>query len=211
MMVVADGVGGCALGYKASAIAVTSVVQRVEAADPMADLRPAILDAIESANREILELGIGAATTIAVVELRDREARAYNVGDCMMLIVGQRGALKWKSTPHSPVGYAIESGFLDEKTAMSHDERHIVSNVVGSQSMHIEVGPSRPLAARDTVVIGSDGLFDNLHLAEVIELARRGKPVDRLTAIAQLAATRMTGSDSELAGKPDDLTILLHA
>lgn len=210
VMVVADGVGGCPLGYKASAIAVRSVVEIVQAAEPMSDLRPAILDGIERANEEILELGVGAATTLAVVELQDGKARAYQVGDSMTVIVGQRGALKWKSTPHSPVGYAVESGLLDESEAMHHDDRHVVSNLVGSRSMHIEIGPSRALSARDTVILGSDGLFDNLHLDEVIEHGRSGNPIERMKKLADLATGRMTKSDSALPGKPDDLTVLLY-
>jgi serine/threonine protein phosphatase PrpC len=215
VLVVADGVGGCPLGYKASSIAVHCVVESVEAIAPGSDLRPAILDAIESANHEIRELGIGAATTLSVVEITGRPddpkryARIYNVGDCMTLIVGQRGALKWKSTPHSPIGYAIESGMLDELEAMTHDERHLVSNLVGSPTMHIEVGPSLPLALRDTVIVASDGLFDNLHLDEVIRLGRCGKLSKRMQQLSDLATRRMHGLDDEFVGKPDDLTILL--
>jgi serine/threonine protein phosphatase PrpC len=126
-------------------------------------------------------------------------------------MVGQRGALKWRSTPHSPVGYAVESGLLEEADAMNHDERHVVSNLVGSRSMHIEIGPSRPLAPRDTVIIGSDGLFDNLHLAEVIERGKNGPPQDRITTMATLATQRMLGDDASLSGKPDDLTVLVYA
>ena len=209
VLIVADGVGGCPLGYKASAIAVEAVAESVQAADPTSDLRPAILDGIERANREILDLGIGAATTLAVVEIQDGKARAYQVGDSMTLIIGQRGAMKWKSTPHSPVGYAVESGMLDEADAMHHDERHVVSNLVGSHSMHIEIGPSRPLAARDTVIVGSDGLFDNLHLSEVIQHGKSGKPIERINALDKLATSRMSQSESDSPGKPDDLTVLL--
>ncbi|MGB7325644.1 MAG: protein phosphatase 2C domain-containing protein [Rubripirellula sp.] len=211
VMVVADGVGGCPLGYKASAIAVESVIESVHDAAPLSDLRPAILDGIERANDEILDLGIGAATTLAVVEIQDRVARAYQVGDSMTLMIGQRGALKWKSTPHSPVGYAIESGMLDEADAMHHDERHLVSNLVGSRSMHIEIGPARTLAAKDTVIVGSDGLFDNLHVREVIDMARSGKPIRRITSLADLATRRMTDPSDGQPGKPDDLAILIYS
>ncbi len=210
VLIVADGVGGCPMGYKASAIAVKAVAEIVQAAEPMSDLRPAILDGIERANEEILDLGVGAATTLAVVEIQAGKARAYQVGDSMTVIVGQRGALKWKSTPHSPVGYAVESGMLDEFDAMHHDERHVVSNLVGSRSMRIEIGPSRTLAPRDTVIVASDGLFDNLHLDEVIKYGKSGKLIDRMNGLANLASLRMTKFDPALPGKPDDLTVLLY-
>lgn len=211
VMVVADGVGGCPLGYKASAIAVEAIIEGVQQTEPFSDLRPAILDGIERANDEILDLGIGAATTLAVVEIQDRMARAYQVGDSMTLFIGQRGALKWKSTPHSPVGYAIESGMLDEAEAMHHVERHLVSNLVGSRSMRIEIGPARLLSPRDTVIVASDGLFDNLHLREVVELAKSGKPSKRIASLTDLATLRMTDPVDDQPGKPDDLTVLIYS
>lgn len=209
VMAVADGVGGAPLGYKASAIALQCLVETVGDHDFDRDLRPAILDGIERANAEILDMGTGAATTITVVEINNRVARGYQVGDSMALIVGQRGAIKWKATSHSPVGYAIESGMINEDDAMHHDERHIVSNLVGSREMHIEIGPAITLAPRDTVVVGSDGLSDNLHLNEVIGIARVGRPLDRINALVNLATERMDQRDEDAPGKPDDLAMLL--
>jgi PPM family protein phosphatase len=210
VLIVADGVGGGPLGYKASSIAVQCVAESVQRAEPNSDLRPAILDGIELANREILDTGIGAATTLSVVEIQDKVARAYQVGDSMTLLIGGRGMLKWKSTSHSPVGYAVESGFLNEIDAMKHDDRHLVSNLVGCPNMHIEIGPSRLLSARDSIVVGSDGLFDNLHLAEVIERAKSGKLLHRIKSLASLAAERMGKSTCDVPGKPDDLTIVIY-
>ena len=210
VLIVADGVGGAPVGHKASAIAVESVIDRIEMADPRSDLRPAILDGIEQANREILDLGIGAATTIAIVEIKDRMARAYQVGDSVTLVIGQRGAIKWKSTSHSPVGYAIESGMLDEADAIHHEQLHVVSNLVGCRSMHIDVGPSQPLSPRDTVIVASDGLSDNLHLDEIVALGRSGKLLGRIDKLSQLAAERMSQSEAGSPGKPDDLAVLMY-
>lgn len=209
VLVVADGMGGGPLGHKASAIAVQSVVERVAGCD-QGDLRPAILDAIEAANKEILGLEIGAATTLVVVEVVDGIARCYHVGDSQALIIGQRGAIKGKSTPHSPVGYAVESGMLNEIDAIHHEERHFVSNMVGTRSMHIEIGPAQRLAKRDSIVVASDGLFDNLLLDEIVSLGRVGKPIDRVQKLTALASERMEQQDATKPGKPDDLTILLY-
>ena len=212
VLVVADGMGGGPVGHKASLIAVESVARSVNEAATDSDLRPAILDGIESANRHVLELGVGAATTLSVVEIRNGIARAYQVGDSMILMVGQRGLEKWKSTSHSPVGYAIESGMLDEADAMHHENRHFVSNMVGSDDMHIEIGPARHLSRRDTVIVASDGLSDNLRLDEIVRWGRIGKPVERVSKLAAMSAERMRdafrGNVGE-PGKPDDLTILM--
>src|SRR5690606_30071866 len=68
VLVVADGLGGERAGHEASALAVRTLADAVMAVRPDAtQLRSAILDGIEAANRLILEMGIGAATTIAAV------------------------------------------------------------------------------------------------------------------------------------------------
>lgn len=209
VLAVADGVGSCPVGYKASAIAVQSVADQVVAMENEGNLRLAILNGIEKANENILGLGVGAATTLSVVEINQSRARAYQIGDSMSLIMGQRGAMKWKSTAHSPVGYAVEAGMLDEIDAMHHEDRHLVSNLLGMHEMHIDVGPSLPLAARDSLIVGSDGLFDNVPLDEVIELGSNGKIDDRMRAIDLAASERMAATESAFPGKPDDLTFLL--
>jgi serine/threonine protein phosphatase PrpC len=99
---------------------------------------------------------------------------------------------------------------LDEVTAMHHDDRHLVSNLVGCRDMHIEIGPTRTLAPRDTIVVGSDGLFDNLHLSEIIQASKSGKPMRRVQSLTEMATGRMLKCEAEAPGKPDDLTILLY-
>ena len=92
---------------------------------------------------------------------------------------------------------------------MHHEERHIVSNVLGSPDMRIEMGSRRELAARDTVVLASDGLLDNLHTDEVVELARRGDPVDAARSLVEAARRRMMEPIEGAPSKPDDLTLAL--
>ncbi|MGB0598143.1 MAG: PP2C family protein-serine/threonine phosphatase [Rubripirellula sp.] len=210
LLVIADGVGGCPHGHQASAIAVQTLTKSVLDAAPMTGVRDAILDGIEQANQAILDLSIGAATTLAVVEVQDQVARGYQVGDSTSLILGQRGSIKWKSTPHSPVGYAIEAGMLTEADAMHHEQRHVVSNLVGSRNMHIEIGPAQPLATRDTIIVGSDGLFDNVKIEEVIEHGRCGKLTRRMKCLDDLATERMTLNQPGEPGKPDDLSMIIY-
>jgi serine/threonine protein phosphatase PrpC len=108
LLVVADGVGGNRAGDRASAMAVATLKAAVQYSTNRDSLRALVLDGIERSNEAILNLAIGAASTLCVMEVRGREIRPYHVGDSMMLVVGQRGKIKWQSIPHSPVGYAVE-------------------------------------------------------------------------------------------------------
>ena len=47
---------------------------------------------------------------------------------------------------------------MEEEDALNHQQRHVVSNFVGSDDMRIEVGSFMELAERDTLIIASDGL-----------------------------------------------------
>jgi serine/threonine protein phosphatase PrpC len=203
--------GGRPAGEGASQILIDEIAAHVRQAetDGLADLRPALMDAIETANKEVLALGVGAGATFAAVEIGPAGARTYHVGDSQVMIVGGRGKLKLQTIAHSPVGYGVEAGLIAESDALHHDERHLISNMVGAADMRIEVGSPRRLAARDTIVIGSDGLFDNLNVAEVAEIVRKG-PLD--VAGRKLLAKcreRMAAPDVATPSKPDDLTFIL--
>ncbi len=167
------------------------------------------MEGIEAANEQVMGLGIGAATTLVVLEVDGDVVRPFHVGDSMILVVGQRGKILHQTVPHSPVGYAIEAGLIDEQEAIHHEDRHVVSNVVGTANMRIEVGSTFRLKAYDTVLLASDGIFDNLHVSEIVDLIRTG-PLDtaakRLAAAAQI---RMLQPKAGHPSKPDDTTFLL--
>lgn len=210
LLAVADGLGGQPGGAHAAGRVLATLWDSVLASsreDP--SLRGAILDGVERANREILAVENAGASTLVAAELEGDRLRSYHVGDSDMLVVGQRGRIKLKTVPHSPVGYAVEAGILDPADAMHHEDRHLVSNAVGTADMRIEVGSQLQLAARDTLLLGSDGLFDNLHLHEIVEIVRRGPLRRAASTLAERAQRRMREPEADHPSKPDDLTFLL--
>jgi serine/threonine protein phosphatase PrpC len=209
VIAVADGVGGQPLGRDAARAAIGELDRAVKAA-PEGDLRGAILDAFEQANRKVEGLGVGAATTLAAVEIDSGHVRAYHVGDSQILVVGQRGRIHLETMPHSPVGYGVEAGLIDAHEAIDHDDRHLISNVVGEPGMRIEIGSPLKLRQRDTVVVGSDGLFDNLRVDEIAEHVRKGPLEDAARALAAVCRTRMTEPREGVPSKPDDLSFVLY-
>jgi len=209
VLAVADGLGGVRSGELAAGIAVETLRDVLSEADSANDrLRTAILDGIDRANQEVQRKGIGSATTLAVVEIREGFIRPYHVGDSMIFLVGQRGKIKLQTVSHSPIGFAVEAGFLDEREAMHHEDRHLVSNFVGSPEMRIEIGPALALAPRDTLLLASDGLFDNLHISEIVERIRKG-PLDAgVKRLVTDARGRMRRTGTNHPSKPDDLTVV---
>jgi serine/threonine protein phosphatase PrpC len=211
VLVVADGAGGLPAGKRASLTAVSSLVEALSVAmSETVVLRTAILDGIEAANEAVLRLSNGSATTMTVITIEGQLARSYQIGDSEALIVGQRGRIKLQTTAHSPTGFAVEAGFLDEREALHHAERHLVSNFLGTTDMKIDIGTPVELRPRDTVLIASDGLMDNVHVHEIIEHIRKGPAQAAVTEVVKLARRRMESNNSKDPSKPDDLSLILY-
>ncbi len=211
VLVVADGAGGLRGGADASAIAIRALQRALaEGQGEGWMLRTAILNGIEQANQAVFDLGVGAATTLAAVEVDAQRARPYHVGDSPILCFGGRGKLKLETVSHSPVGFAVEAGLLEASDAMHHEDRHLVSNLLGAEDMRIEVGSSRPLAPRDTLVLASDGLSDNLLVEEISGVARQRDLRNACDELAGLARRRMYSPAEGEPSKPDDLTVVMY-
>jgi serine/threonine protein phosphatase PrpC len=210
VMLVADGAGGLPAGKRASLTAAQSLEAslRKSMAETML-LRTAILDGIDAANAAVQALGNGSATTLTVVTIEGRTVRAYQVGDSEAMVVGQRGLVRLQTTPHSPTGFAVEAGFLDEKEALHHEDRHLVSNFLGAADMRIDVGAELSLQPRDTIMLASDGVMDNVHVNEIIERIRKGPLGDAADKVVALARHRMAGLSAAQPSKPDDLSLIL--
>jgi len=169
VLVIADGAGGLPAGKRASLTAITSLVNSLGIA--MAEtmlLRTAILNGIETANDAVKQLANGSATTLTVVTIEGQLARSYQIGDSEAMVVGQRGRIKLQTTAHSPTGFAVEAGFLDEREALHHEERHLVSNFLGTGDMSVDIATPVELRPRDTVLLASDGLTDNVHQSLIV-------------------------------------------
>lgn len=233
LLVVADGLGGHRGGKSASQSVVRGLTRAFRKVPPSTpteivisgglkvpidappelddgDYRKLILDQIESANRRLVQKRTGGATTLALAEVSGNRVRTYHVGDSPVLIVSQRGQIKHETVVHSPIGYAVEAGLLSEQEAIYHEQRHLVSNVVGARDMTVELGSWVPLAPRDTVLLASDGLFDNLMTYEIVDRIRTGSLLEGVRALAELALDRMVYRNPQFPSKPDDLTILAY-
>ncbi len=208
VLAIADGAGGQPGSGQAAEVALEAIGQAIRERE--GTLRERILAGVEASNRAVRELRVGAGATLALVQIEPDGLRSYHAGDSRVLLFGQRGRRKFASLDHSPVAYAVEAGVLREGEALHHEERHFVSNLMGAEGFRLDMSGRLVMALRDTLLIASDGLIDNLTSDEIVDIARRG-PIQRaVERLASLATHRMGNSESAQPSKPDDLTVLLY-
>jgi len=206
LLAVADGVGGLPAGEQASKLALeglrASFQQGVRAGESM---REAVLSGLDRANQAVLEKCSGSATTIAALAIDRTRVRAYHVGDSGIVAFGGHGKIKLETIPHSPVGYGVEAGLILAEEALEHEDRHLVSNLVGDSDMHIGISSPLQLRPRDSVVLASDGLFDNLPIESMVDTLRRGALERSVSRVVDECHERMVGG-----GHADDLTLIVY-
>ena len=213
VLVVADGVGGMPDGDHASRLTVESIQHYLEEGVPQNHrVRELLLDAIENAHHAIRDRSQGSATTVAVVEIEGSLARTYHVGDSEILFHSNDDGLLWKSLPHSPVGYAVESGQINIDDALFDESRHLVSNVIGADVLSVEINGTFELRAGETLLLGSDGVFDNLRLEEILEYLKFDDLQEAANQLINECRRRMINPDQNqrYPSKPDDLTMILY-
>ncbi len=168
---VADGVGGHPRGKDASRIAAECVVESY--ADGVFDGK-VVLDIIEKANAKVRDLKVGARTTLVLGVINKDELRAYSIGDSEILYCNNRGNVIFSNIPQSPVGYAIAGGHMEQESSLDEPDRHLVNHLVGDEVLRLEASSKIALKKGHTILIGSDGLFDNIHHDKLIEYVTGG-------------------------------------
>lgn len=209
VLVVADGAGGHALGGEASRAAVLAFGNALdETADATPEERLPV--ARRAAVHAVTDLGREAITTLAIAWIRDGHVTPCHAGDSTVLLMGQRGRRKLRTTDHTPPGLDVAAGRLTLDEARAHESRHLLVNALGTQDVGWEVGDATPIGTYDTLVLGTDGLFDNLGDEEIIDCLRKGSFEDGMRAMLERNAARMEESRGAWPGKPDDVAVLAY-
>ena len=205
VLAVADGMGGQRGGARASKVVVEVLAERLaEGTAAPAD----IVDAFDEAQvRTRASRGAGATTLVATL-ITPEGVRMFNVGDSESILLTPIGRVKMRTTVQSPVGYLVAAGALAPDDALLHEYRHLLSSAVGIEAMRLEVCPRVAFGKKDTLVLGSDGVFDNVFEHELLAITRKRSLDAAADTLATLVAARMARGAGP-PSKPDDMSFIL--
>ena len=205
VIAVADGMGGQRGGARAAKIAVDALGELV----PQEGCATTnVVEAFDEAQRRTRARRGAGATTMVVALITPKMLRLFNVGDSEGIVLNTRGRIKTRTTAQSPVGYLSAAGAISPDEALLHDYRHLLSSAIGIDAMRLEVCPKVTFDRSDVLVMGSDGMFDNVFEHEILDIIRHrdlDKAGDRLST---LVATRMRPGAGP-PSKPDDMSFVL--
>ena len=160
MYAVADGMGGCAGGEVASALAVKTLrAQIAEVPIGEAHLRRAV----SAANEAIWKIALahreyeGMGTTLTVLHIEAGAAYWAHVGDSRLYLF-REGTLRQITRDHSLVEALVEKGSITREEARVHPKRNIITRAVGTEPDIVVDTGTFPLCSGDRLMLCSDGL-----------------------------------------------------
>jgi serine/threonine protein phosphatase PrpC len=206
--VLADGMGGYNAGEVASGMAServkTELVQRLKplGANPGDnDIKTALLDAVDSANREVYEAALahaeyaGMGTTLVVALYRGERLWLGHIGDSR----GYRfrnGHLEQLTRDHSLLQEQIDAGLITAEQAAYSMHKNLVTRAVGvDELVDLEIH-DYPVEPGDLLLMCSDGLSDMLTDDQIEQLLRANDSLPAAGAMLVQAANAAGGRDN---------------
>jgi len=205
LFLVADGMGGHAVGELASKVAVDSVPHSFfKASDP--DIARALKAAIESANAAIYERSTHntdfhrMGTTCVALALSPVGAVIGHVGDSRVYRI-RGGVIEQLTYDHSLQWELARRPGANITEIAGREPRHVITRSLGPEpTVKVDIEGPHKTEPRDTYLICSDGLSGHLTDAEIGMIASTLLPSDACQLLVNL---------SNLRGGNDNITVVI--
>jgi len=139
-------------------------------------------------------------TAAAIVGGPDHDSLYYvHVGDTRLYLI-RDSQITRVTRDHSYVGRLVESGLISPEQAETHPQRNILTAALGTNPELIMDSPGQPepLRPEDVLVICSDGLWGQVHDAEILDAVEDKSAEQAGRRLIELARER---------GGPDNITV----
>jgi PPM family protein phosphatase len=206
LAVLCDGMGGMEHGDVASQTAVSELMQSYALKTPEETIPEALERSVRAANERVigaaLNLGFkeGVGTTLVAAVLHQTSLYYFSVGDSGIFHV-RDGQLQMVNRPHvfsNLLDQAAAIGKISRAEAEHHPERDSLTSFIGIHVLE-EIDRNTeawPVAAGDTILLASDGLFKTLEPVEIVPCLK-GHPQSWPAAlVARVLGQRRPGQDN---------------
>ena len=205
LFIVADGMGGHAVGELASQIAVETI-PHVYFKNRTDDIPAALNSAILDANTAVHEKGSQnldfnrMGTTAVALALGPKGAVVGHVGDSRLYRI-RREQIDQLTFDHSLEWELIRHNRLRPNEQLLPEIKHVITRSIGPEpEVEPEVEGPFPVWVGDTFLLCSDGLTGLLKDAEIGAIAKHLPPPDACRLLVNLANQR---------GGPDNVTVII--
>ena len=176
LFAVADGMGGHANGQEASQVAIQSLIEHVYASlcskqmTPDAFL-PLLAEGVRYANQVVYqrnqEHGTDMGTTMTTTLISGSTAYVAHVGDSRAYLYREHAGLSQITQDHSIVAALVAAGVIQPDDMHTHPIRNQLYRSLGQKpTLEVDTGVV-PLAAGDTLLLCSDGLWEMVRDAQI--------------------------------------------
>lgn len=182
--VVCDGMGGANGGNVASAVAVKSISEHINASyrEGMSanSVRNMLMSAISAANSDVFDMAqsdanlLGMGTTVVVAIVIGKVAHIAHAGDSRAYIIN-KDSIEQITRDHSVVQSMVENGEITEEQAKIHPNRNVITRALGVDD-RIDIDYNEVvLRDGDTIMICTDGLTNYVENEQILELSNSCK------------------------------------
>ena len=198
---ISDGAGGHPKGAEASLLACDSVKTSFFNTDE----RKQVLELIFDANKQVVDMKVGAKCTLCLGLLSYENIQAFSVGDSEIIGWNHLGSELYSNIPDSNVGHSIEAGHVSQEDSLNDPQRYIVNNMIGDETIRVEVTSKISTKRGHTYLLGSDGLFDNFSHKDLYSFIGEGAFEESFNNLVKLCESQ----DVERFHKIDDISFVV--
>lgn len=195
LVIVADGMGGQEAGEVASQAAVEVIEQAYREAKGTPG--EALAAAFQRANEQILRMSarnaalVGMGTTCTALAIVGGRAWAAHVGDSRLYLV-RGGAIYQVSEDQTQCMEMVRQGLMSLEEAEHHEDRNVLAHAMGTRPELAAVTWPEPMPVRpgDRFVLCSDGLYDLVSSAEILQVVRGAETAEACEKLLRMARQR---------------------
>lgn len=187
LFAVADGLGGCACGEVASALAVQTLQARFLADPLLFDLKQAVTEANAAILARQAETGIVMKTTISAVFCSPEKTVVANVGDSRSYLI-RNSEIIFQTVDHSVAQMAVLAGEITADELRQYPRLNLLTRALGRETVKVDV-TELPADVCDRILICSDGFWEYVYEKELAQPAQ--SPEAWLAALRALHAQRI--------------------